>query len=110
MEDRFTRGRLHSWEVQLVDVPFHQAIDEEPRAHSVRRHGHTFDRRRRFIHLWAALARLENGGVGLDCVRGGIASRLSIQRKVRITDRIQEKNVRSFGLAVIQRLHGCNDK
>ena len=35
---------------------------------------------------------------------------LPIERKGRITDDIQEKNVRSFGLGVIQRRHGCSDK
>src|SRR5207237_3703629 len=37
-------------------------------------------------------------------------SGLPIERQSRITDGIQEENVRGFGLGVIQRLHGCSDK
>ena len=35
---------------------------------------------------------------------------LPIERKGRITDGVQEKNMRRFGLGIIQRRHGCSDK
>ena len=35
---------------------------------------------------------------------------LPIERKRRITDGVQEKNMRRFGLGLIQRRHGCSDK
>src|SRR5262249_3599598 len=35
---------------------------------------------------------------------------LPIERKSRVTDRIQEENVRPFGLVEVQRRHGCSDK
>ena len=45
-----------------------------------------------------------------DVLQAAENGSLPIERKGGITDRIQEKNVRRFGLGVIQRRHESSDK
>src|SRR5262245_5180959 len=69
MEERLAIGRPHARRLEIVDVPFLQAIYIEPDALTVLADFDLGDRRRRRIDLRAAVSRLVDVSEGLEFIR-----------------------------------------